>query len=227
MNLGLAAALLRSSPLTTSPPTASRLPLRAREYDQMPRDLRAHGSPQPEPRLLPSDPYTSPRGGDVVSHLVTLLSPEWARYPLPQHCSLSPTRVLAGTRQEHSYTRVSRRRGTPPPARPTRARSFSPPTTPLDLRAHGSPQPEPRLLPSGNLQLRRLGRLRRFPQILKIRVPRRPHALGTHSCSRAPSGGRRAAGLARRARHGPARASRHRAARRSARAGEEIAPAAG
>ena len=91
----------------------------------MPRDLRAHGSPQPEPRLLPSDPYTSPRGGDVVSHLVTLLSPEWARYPLPQHCSLSPTRVLAGTRQEHSYTRVSRRRGTPPPARPTRARSFS------------------------------------------------------------------------------------------------------
>ena len=39
--------------------------------------------------------------------------------------------------------------GTPPsPARPARARSFSPPTTPLDLRAHGSPQPEPRLLPS-------------------------------------------------------------------------------
>ena len=55
--------------------------VRVREYDQMPRDLRAHGSPQPEPRLLPSDPYTSPRGGDVVSHLVTLLSPEWARYP--------------------------------------------------------------------------------------------------------------------------------------------------
>ena len=61
------------------------------------------------------------RFGSVVSHLVTLLSPEWARYPLPQHCSLSPTRVLAGTRQEHSYTRVSRRRGTPPPARPMKA----------------------------------------------------------------------------------------------------------
>ena len=44
-------------------------------------DLRAHGYPQPEPRLLPSDPCTSPRGGDVVSHFVTLLSPEGARYP--------------------------------------------------------------------------------------------------------------------------------------------------
>ena len=151
-----AVALLSQEPLVRdeclagegTPPSPAR-PARARSFSPptTPLDLRAHGSPQPEPRLLPSDPYTSPRGGDVVSHLVTLLSPEWARYPLPQHCSLSPTRVLAGTRQEHSYTRVSRRRGTPPPARPTRARSFSPPPPPVDLRAHGSPQPEPRLLP--------------------------------------------------------------------------------
>ena len=167
MNLGLAAALLRSSPLTTSPPTASRLPLRAREYDQMPRDLRAHGSPQPEPRLLPSDPYTSPRGGDVVSHLVTLLSPEWARYPRLSTADSTDSAVALLSQEPLVRNECLAGEGTPPsPARPARARSFSPPTTPLDLRAHGSPQPEPRLLPSdpytsprgGDLSPRRIRR---------------------------------------------------------------------
>ena len=149
MNLGLAAALLRSSPLTTSPPTASRLPLRAREYDQMPRDLRAHGSPQPEPRLLPSDPYTSPRGGDVVSLFVTLLSPEGARYPRLSTADSTDSAVALLSQEPLVRDECLGGEGTPPsPARPARARSFSPPTTPLDLRAHGSPQPEPRLLPS-------------------------------------------------------------------------------
>ena len=101
-----AVALLSQEPLVRNeclagegtPPSPAR-PARARSFSPptTPLDLRAHGSPQPEPRLLPSDPYTSPRGGDVVSHLVTLLSPEWARYPLPQHCSLSPTRDKART----------------------------------------------------------------------------------------------------------------------------------
>ena len=117
--------------------------------DQMPRDLRAHGSPQPEPRLLPSDPYTSPRGGDVVSHFVTLLSPEGARYPRLSTADSTDSAVALLSQEPLVRTECLAGEGTPPsPARPARARSFSPPTTPLDLRAHGSPQPEPRLLPS-------------------------------------------------------------------------------
>ena len=80
----------------------------------MPRDLRAHGSPQPEPRLLPSDPYTSPRGGDVVSHFVTLLSPEGARYPRLSTADSTDSAVALLSQEPLVQTECLAGEGTPP-----------------------------------------------------------------------------------------------------------------
>ena len=58
---------------------------------QMPRDLRAHGSPQPEPRLLPSDPYTSPRGGDAarerIPRVLSTILPASIKRPSEAPCA--------------------------------------------------------------------------------------------------------------------------------------------